>query len=180
MLAIQSKMARAALDLGVRDLAQIAKVSPDTIARLERGRRITRANKRRYPCGSGSCRRRIHSRKWWRCRRSFAENLRGFSGMAYLPFTPNFYKYGGRDERKRQRVAEKNRIIEKIIRRANEITANNPDEDQQILYGFLAIEMKCDEAIVRDAFSGGGYNGISFRVTADDRQRLEQFKSRNK
>lgn len=33
----QSKMARAALDLGVRDLADIAKVSPDTIARLERG-----------------------------------------------------------------------------------------------------------------------------------------------
>jgi transcriptional regulator with XRE-family HTH domain len=30
-------MARAALDLGMRELAQLAKVSPDTIARLERG-----------------------------------------------------------------------------------------------------------------------------------------------
>lgn len=30
-------MARAALGLGVRDLAEAAKVSPDTIARLERG-----------------------------------------------------------------------------------------------------------------------------------------------
>lgn len=30
-------MARAALGLGVRDLAELAKVSPDTIARLERG-----------------------------------------------------------------------------------------------------------------------------------------------
>jgi transcriptional regulator with XRE-family HTH domain len=35
--AIQSKMARAALGLGVRELAGLAKVSPDTIARLERG-----------------------------------------------------------------------------------------------------------------------------------------------
>ncbi|WP_394094420.1 helix-turn-helix domain-containing protein [Xanthobacter versatilis] len=30
-------MARTALDLGVRDLAELAGVSPDTIARLERG-----------------------------------------------------------------------------------------------------------------------------------------------
>ena len=37
MKAVQSKMARAALGLGVRELAELAKVSPDTIARLERG-----------------------------------------------------------------------------------------------------------------------------------------------
>ena len=30
-------MARAALDLGVRELAALASVSPDTVARLERG-----------------------------------------------------------------------------------------------------------------------------------------------
>ena len=33
-------MARAALDLGVRDLAGLAKVSPDTVARLERGEEV--------------------------------------------------------------------------------------------------------------------------------------------
>lgn len=37
MLPVQSRMARAALGWGVRDLAGAAKVSPDTIARLERG-----------------------------------------------------------------------------------------------------------------------------------------------
>lgn len=37
MLPVQCKMARTALALGVRDLAALAKVSPDTIARLERG-----------------------------------------------------------------------------------------------------------------------------------------------
>ncbi len=37
MLAVQSKMARAALGWGVRDLAAAAKVSPDTVARFERG-----------------------------------------------------------------------------------------------------------------------------------------------
>ncbi|MFD1701704.1 helix-turn-helix domain-containing protein [Methylopila henanensis] len=37
MIAAQCKMARAALGLGVRDLAKAADVSPDTVARLERG-----------------------------------------------------------------------------------------------------------------------------------------------
>lgn len=37
MLPVQSKMARTALGLGVRDLAALAQVSPDTVARLERG-----------------------------------------------------------------------------------------------------------------------------------------------
>ena len=37
MLAVQCKMARVALGVAVRDLAEMAKVSPDTISRLERG-----------------------------------------------------------------------------------------------------------------------------------------------
>ena len=37
MLGVQCRMARAALGLGVRELAAVAKVSPDTVARLERG-----------------------------------------------------------------------------------------------------------------------------------------------
>src|SRR4051794_33408533 len=37
LLAVQSKMARVALGMGVREVASLAGVSPDTIARLERG-----------------------------------------------------------------------------------------------------------------------------------------------
>ena len=37
MVAMQSRMARAALGWGVRDLAKVAAVSADTVARLERG-----------------------------------------------------------------------------------------------------------------------------------------------
>jgi len=40
MLAVQCKMARAALGWGVRELAEAAKVSPDTVARLERGEEL--------------------------------------------------------------------------------------------------------------------------------------------
>jgi transcriptional regulator with XRE-family HTH domain len=36
----QCKMARAAVGWGVRDLAEAAKVSPDTVARFERGEEL--------------------------------------------------------------------------------------------------------------------------------------------
>ena len=37
MLPVQCRMARAALELGVRDLAELAKVSTNTLTRFERG-----------------------------------------------------------------------------------------------------------------------------------------------
>ena len=40
MNAKQCKMARAATGLGVRELANLASVSPDTVARLERGEEL--------------------------------------------------------------------------------------------------------------------------------------------
>lgn len=40
MLAVQCKMARVALGLGVRDLAKAASVSSDTISRLEAGEEL--------------------------------------------------------------------------------------------------------------------------------------------
>lgn len=40
MLPIQCKMARVALGLGVRELATLADVSPDTVARMERGEKL--------------------------------------------------------------------------------------------------------------------------------------------
>lgn len=40
MIAVQCKMARAATGLGVRGLALLAEVSPNTIARLERGEQL--------------------------------------------------------------------------------------------------------------------------------------------
>jgi transcriptional regulator with XRE-family HTH domain len=40
MLPVQSRMARAALGWGVRDLAKAAMTSPDTVARFERGEEL--------------------------------------------------------------------------------------------------------------------------------------------
>ena len=40
MLAVQCKMARAALGLGIRDLAKLAQVAPATVSRLEAGEEL--------------------------------------------------------------------------------------------------------------------------------------------
>jgi transcriptional regulator with XRE-family HTH domain len=40
MLASQCKMARVALGLGVRELATLARVSPETVRRLEKGEEL--------------------------------------------------------------------------------------------------------------------------------------------
>jgi len=40
MLPVQCKMARVALDLGVRDLAKLAKVAPATVSRFEAGEEL--------------------------------------------------------------------------------------------------------------------------------------------
>ena len=40
MNAVQCKMARVATGLGIRDLAELADVSPNTISRLERGEEL--------------------------------------------------------------------------------------------------------------------------------------------
>ncbi len=40
MLPVQCRMARVALDLGVRELAILAEVSPNTVSRLERGEEL--------------------------------------------------------------------------------------------------------------------------------------------
>lgn len=40
MRAVQCKMARVALNLGIRDLAKLAKVAPATVSRLEAGEEL--------------------------------------------------------------------------------------------------------------------------------------------
>ena len=93
-----------------------------------------------------------------------------------FPFRGTIYSYRGRDENKRRRTIEKNKCVEKIERYINEQVANNPDEMQQLMFANIALKLGIDVEIVRHAVSDGGYNGITFRVTDEDREHLERFK----
>jgi hypothetical protein len=95
--------------------------------------------------------------------------------MATLPFTGRFFGYTGRNEQKRELAAHKTAMSARIARHANELVANDPDELQQILFGYIANDLACSLELVRQTLSGGGSNGITFRVTSADRERLQPF-----
>ena len=62
MFGVQCKMARAALGLGVRELAAKAGVSPDTVFRLEKGEALLPRTVDAIRQGARSGRRRLHQR----------------------------------------------------------------------------------------------------------------------
>ncbi|RUX50042.1 hypothetical protein EOA33_10750 [Mesorhizobium sp. M4A.F.Ca.ET.050.02.1.1] len=84
--------------------------------------------------------------------------------------------YRGRDLTKAQRVADQNRIIDRIERRANEILANCPDDWQTLSFGQIANDLCVDVKLVWFALSDGNQNGIGVRVAPSDRELLEPFK----
>lgn len=96
--------------------------------------------------------------------------------MPDLPFKGRGYRYSGRDERKQQKTAEKNRMVAAIARHANKLVADNPREIQQLYFASIAHELGYDVEIVRHALSKGGYNGITLRVTDEDRSALSPYK----
>lgn len=95
--------------------------------------------------------------------------------MATLPFTGRLFHYSGKSLQKRDLAARNTAISARIARYANEQVANDPDELQQILFGYIVNQLGCSLDLVRQTLSDGGSNGITFRVTTEDRQRLQQF-----
>lgn len=56
--------------------------------------------------------------------------------------------------------------------------SDNPKEIQVISYASIARAVGCEIEIVRHALSErGGHNGITIRVTAEDREALIPYKS---
>ncbi|TIU00752.1 MAG: hypothetical protein E5W55_02035 [Mesorhizobium sp.] len=85
--------------------------------------------------------------------------------------------YHGRDLAKAQRVADRNRTIDKIERRANEILADCPDDWQTLSFGQIANELKVDVKLVWFALSDGNQIGRGVRVTPADRELLDRYKA---
>ena len=100
--------------------------------------------------------------------------------MTRIPFVGQPYRYRGRDLTKQRRTAEKNHLVQRIAKHANTLVANDPSELQTLFFASIALDLSCDVEIVRHALSDGGYNGITFRVTLEDRIALEEFKTDGK
>jgi hypothetical protein len=73
--------------------------------------------------------------------------------------------------------AEANERARRIVDYVNHLIANNPEEQQQYLFAYIAMDLNVDVADVRSAIEAGGHNGISLRVTPEDRLALSRYKT---
>src|SRR5262245_7354321 len=95
--------------------------------------------------------------------------------MPNLPVQPNLRHYGGSKENVRHRSAEYDARAQKVADHVNTLIASNADSLQQYYFANIARELGYSVEEVRSAISDGGYNGITFRVTEEDRRRLETY-----
>ena len=98
--------------------------------------------------------------------------------MPGVPLQPRIKSYRGAKPELQRKNAEENERARKIVDYVNKLIADNPDEMQQYLFGYIAIDLKVDVEHVRAAIETGGSNGISLRVTLADRPSLEPYKSK--
>jgi hypothetical protein len=68
-------------------------------------------------------------------------------------------------------------MARKVADHLNTLIANDPDETQQYMFANLAYDLGYSPEEVRSAISDGGYNGITFHISSDDRRALETHKS---
>jgi predicted transcriptional regulator of viral defense system len=94
--------------------------------------------------------------------------------MADLPVQPRLTHYRGGKETLRRKAAEANELAWKIANYVNRLIANNPAENQQIIFATVAIDLNVDTEDVRNALPGG-HNGWTFQVNAQNRKDLERY-----
>lgn len=95
--------------------------------------------------------------------------------MPNLPLQPSLRNYRGSNEARRRKITEYNRVAHRVAEHVNRLIANDPKEIQQYFFASLAHDLGFDVDDVRSAISDGGYNGITFGVTEDDRKELARY-----
>jgi hypothetical protein len=95
--------------------------------------------------------------------------------MAILPLTARFKHYRGSKEALHRKSSEAAAVAQRVANHVNTLIANNPDETQQYFFGSIAHDLGLTTDQVRSAISDGGYNGITLRVSKEDRVALARF-----
>jgi hypothetical protein len=99
--------------------------------------------------------------------------------MAILPLRPCLKHYSGSQENPRRKIAEYNEMATRVVEYVNALIANNPDENQQYMFGKIAIDLGLTADQVRSAFSYVGHSGMTIHVTEEDRVALARYKSKS-
>lgn len=97
--------------------------------------------------------------------------------MSQVPIQGRYKEYRGANAAMRERVAAHNRMVDRVVAHLNAQIANDPAEQQQYLYGFVALDLGLTKEQISSAVMYGGSNGISLRVLPEDRLAMERYKS---
>jgi hypothetical protein len=97
--------------------------------------------------------------------------------MALAPIVPYFKQYRGRKEDVRRKVDCFNATAQRIADYVNKLIANDPHELQVYSFGMIAIDLGVSVDVVHEAISDGGCNGITVRVTEEDRRSIAHLKN---
>jgi hypothetical protein len=97
-----------------------------------------------------------------------------------LPIQPKYDLYRGTDKKKLKRQRDFDDLAEKIALHANKELANNPSDLQTIYFSKIANEMniKDVETVWRAISKDASKNGLTIRVTLDEREALAALKTR--
>ncbi len=95
--------------------------------------------------------------------------------MTQVPVQGRYKEYRGGKPALRDQVAAHNAMVDRVITHINTQVAKDPDELQQILYGFVALDLGLTKEQVASAMMYGGSNGITLRVRPEDRLALERY-----
>ena len=68
-------------------------------------------------------------------------------------------------------MLDTNRAMDRIVDYVNGLILADPNEMQTYHFAFIAIDLNCDVELVREALYDG-YNGLTVRVTDEDRDAL--------
>lgn len=96
--------------------------------------------------------------------------------MPVLPLVPHVSRYRGGKRDLQLKNAQANAVAQRVADHINRLIADDPHELQQYLFANIARDLGVSVDVVRAAISDGGYNGITIRVSADDRVALARYK----
>jgi hypothetical protein len=97
--------------------------------------------------------------------------------MPILPLRPRLKSYRGSKENLHRKNTDYNAMASRVAEHLNTLIANNPDEIQQYFFGMIALDLGLTVEQVWSAISDGGHNGITIRVTEQDRQGMARYKT---
>lgn len=95
--------------------------------------------------------------------------------MTLLPLKPHFRPYRGSNERKSRKCINYNNTAQSVADYINVRIVKDSSEVQIYFFGMIAIELGVSEELVHEAISDGGSNGITIRVTDEDRVSLLSY-----